>query len=94
MDADVEASELLPFRPGDERRVYMNRNIENVINSMPEAQATGSRANSNEDQLDMSRQDSRSMMKKQAVIADKMLSINTTKRNIRNIYYNTNEEQS
>jgi len=49
MDADVEASELLPFRPGDERRVYMNRNIENVINSMPEAQATGSRANSNED---------------------------------------------
>ena len=94
MDADVEASELLPFRPADERRVYMNRNIENVINSMPEAQATGSHANSNEDQADMSRQDSRSMMKKQAVIADKMLSINTTKRNIRNIYYNTNEEQS
>ena len=55
MDADVEASELLPFRPADDRRVYINRNIENVINSMPEAQAAGSRASSSEDRMDMSR---------------------------------------
>lgn len=40
MDADVEASELLPFQSknqNEDRRLYMNRNIENVINSMPDA---------------------------------------------------------
>lgn len=33
-------------------------------------------------------------MKNKAMISENMISLNTSKRNIRNIYYNTNEEQS
>ena len=53
MEADIEASELIPLRPVEQKRPYINRNIENVINSMPEAQVVGSRASSNDDQLGM-----------------------------------------